>query len=393
MKKSMQLSHKKPVRKRLIDLMGDAYQRVKGNLPYNEVSEFITDEAKAVEFIRTILQDSEFKIPNKDSELYPVAQARGRHSAITFLIGLVFFEYQDFSRMIANSSFMQCGNKTSAINHLWMLTSLYHDYGYFLGDINNAEFDHKSKVKYFLLSDSCSETRLECLQKFSKRYKDVLAYTYDEIATYDKIARQWHMDNGMESIFGEKTDHGILGGIRIFDRLIRKILISDTKNVEQELLLIKTSCLTIAQHNIFKSSSLEDDLRYDVYGVDMSKLHFKSPFHIDNTTPLLLLLSLVDTFECIKRFGRGENPSKNLQPMTILSNITVSISREELYIDFSGLYKRIQGKSNDKLHNLYKKYFDGLLDLSNWTSLKCEPGESAQTVVIANRSLDCISPR
>lgn len=391
MKKRMQLSHETPVRKRLIDLMNDAYQHVKGDLPYNEVSEFITSDVKSVEFIRTILQDSEFETPNKDSELYSIAQTRGRHSAITFLIGLVFFEYQDFSRMIANSSFMQCESKTSAINHLWMLTSLYHDYGYFLTDINNAELDHKSKVKYFLLSDSCSETLLECLQKFSKRYKDVLAYTYDEIATYDKIARQWHMDNDIRSIYGEKTDHGILGGIRIYDRLIGKVLQSDIKNKDQELLLIKTSCLTIAQHNIFKSSSPKDDLRYDAYEVNMSKLHFDSSFRISNNTPLLLLLSLVDTFECIKRFGKGSNPYKNFQTLTVLSNITLSISKEKLYIDFSGLYKLIQEKANNELYRVYKKYYDGLLTLSSWTSFKCEACESAQMIVISNQNLEGIA--
>ena len=92
-------------------------------------------------------------------------------------------------------------------------------------------------------------------------------------------------------------------------------------------------------------------------------------FVIDANTPLLLLLSLVDMFECVKKLGRGENGSSYLETISILSNISLSVTEQELTIDFSKLLKRIQDKKSKELENNYKKYKENLLKLKQWTSL------------------------
>ncbi len=352
----------------LIDLANEAYLDVKGELPYYRIQEFITDDAKSVEFIRSILQDDEFNMPSRGDLLYNLAKARARHSAITFLIGLVLFKFENFERMILDSSYMQRTDGHTAAVRLWMLTALYHDYGYSLTDIRNAEIGLKSKIKYYLLDDTYPHEQLKILRQFSTCHEDALAYTYDEIEEYDKCSRRW----GWRQRSEEKVDHGILGGVRIFDRLVKRAIKEFPIN-SKELIAIKTSCLTIAQHNIFKSESKETD---NYYGDTLTKLYYASPFVIDNCAPLLLLLSLVDTFECVKKLSKGENEKQYLKTLSILSSISLRVSQEELTIDFSKLDKRIQDKNSEILKTAYMDYKQNLLKLEHWTSFAIDESES-----------------
>lgn len=349
--------------KSLYELANEAYLAIKGDIPYSNIDEFIQDGSKAAEFIRAILQDDEFKLPNKKSGLYDVAKLRARHSVITFLIGLVFFKYENFGGMIVGSSYMEKANGYMAAIRLWMLVALYHDYGYSLSDIKSSTVDLKLNIKYYLLDDTYSNKRLEILQQFSIYHNDALAYTYDEIEKYDLWSRQWRQRQEHEK---EKVDHGILGGIRIFNRLIiRALKMPQNQEYWNELLAIKASCLTIAQHNMYKSDSRERDFEY---GPDLSKLHSTSEFVVNSSTPLLLLLSLVDTFECIKNLSKGKNPKEYLQTHSVLSSIDLLISEDELIIDFSKLDKRIESKKDDNLISAYTRYKENLSNLNHWTS-------------------------
>jgi len=362
MKKQLNLSDEESLKRPLIDLINEAYSKIKRDLPYDTVQDFIKDDKKTTEFIQSILQDKEFETPDKKSKIYALAETRARHSAITFLIGLVLFQYGNLGSLILNSSYLKKADGHNTVIHLWMLTALYHDYGYFLSDIQGENIDCKAKVKYDLLEDSYPDNRLKALRQFSTYHKDVFAYTYEEIEEYEKCSRKWRKQWKDEN---EKVDHGILGGIRIFDRLIKRIINRGLPVKENELLVIKASCLTIAQHNIYKSDSIQRDKKY---GVSLKKLHSTSTFVIDSSTPLLFLLSLVDTFECVKRLSKGENKAQSLQTITVLSCINISVSQDELIIDFSELDKRVQEKENEELKKNYRNYKKNLLELKNWTS-------------------------
>ena len=224
-------------------------------------------------------------------------------------------------------------------------------------NVGNREVDCKSKVKYYLLDDAYIDESLKVLQQFSVYHSDVLAYTYDEIEKYDVCSRQWIKK------YEEKVDHGILGGIRIFDKLIKSSLKSGISSDGNELLAIKASCLTIAQHNIFKSESVEDDMHY---GDSLKKLHSTSKFVINSSTPLLFLLCLVDTFECVKKLSKGENPEQSLEAITVLSSISLCVSQEEIVIDFSELDERVMRKERGQLQENYKIYKENILNLQNW---------------------------
>lgn len=351
----------------LIELINEAYRNIKGKLPYDAIQDFITDDAKSTEFIRSILQDDEFETPDEGNELFDFAKTRARHSAITFLIGLVLLKYGNFEKMISNSSYAHKADLHNSAIQLWMITALYHDYGYFLRDIQKEDVDFRTGVKYYLLDDSYSDDQLESLQKYSLHHKDAFAFTYGEIEEYDRCSRQFRWRKNVK----EKVDHGILGGIRIFNRLIKRA--KGGIITESDLIMIKASCLTIAQHNIFKSESVESDCDY---GDALRKLHSTSTFAINADTPLLLLLSLVDTFECVKKLSKGENETSYLESISVLSSISLSVTEQELAIDFSQLIKRIEDKKSEELENKYKKYKENLLGLNQWTSLDVEETEN-----------------
>lgn len=218
------------------------------------------------------------------------------------------------------------------------------------------------------------------IQDFSLRYPHVLAYSYDEIKAYDRYARLYHSEHMNDT---EKLDHGILSGMLIFDRLAKNIKKDPSASQGERLLYAKIACLTIAQHNIYKSSNPTSDT---IYGDDLVKIHSTSNFRISNDTPLLLLLSLVDTFECIKRFGQAEN-ERYLQKRTILKNISLSVSLERIFVDYSALEKTINYKESKvpketrDLQECFQRYKDALCGLSNWTVLMADRVEENIIVI------------
>lgn len=201
----------------------------------------------------------------------------------------------------------------------------------------------------------------------------MLAYTYDEIRAYDAYAREFH--KGRHDT--EMVDHGILSGALIFDRLAKGIRKDAPNDAVKRLRFTKTACLTIAQHNIFKSPNIETDKKY---GDTLQKLHSTSDFRISLDTPLLLLLSLVDTFECIKRFGQSENERQYLQKHTILQSIVLDVLPDSLSIDYATLSGRIQAK-DERLRECFTRYKNGLCGIDYWTAL-CAERVSEERIVI-----------
>jgi len=347
----------------LMEHINSVYTNIKtGNqqLKFDKVEDFITDDSKAAEFIRVILHDDDFQSPDEGSELYEVAKVRARHSVITFLIGLVFLEFNNFEEKIGKAFFPNEPNAKDLVTRMWMITALYHDYGYFVDDLKNGKVNLKKGIKYYLLDDKYKQESLDSLSDYCLHHQAGLAYTYDEIEAYDEYARIFHQNTEGK----EKVDHGILGGVRIFQRLLSRAEKQHAQKVE--LITIKTSCLAIAQHNIFKSPSIEKDKEY---GKRLKKLYYDSNFVICDDTPLLFLLCLVDTFECVKKLSKKENKADYFETETVLSSIRISVSLDEIVIDYSELERRVSAK-NSGLQDRYLKYKGGLFGIETWTAIR-----------------------
>lgn len=370
-------------KKSLLELMDIELKLLGLPLKYTSVSDFIYDDESSASFIREMLKDEDFRTPEEASDIYDFAKTRARHSAITFLMGLVFkkFSVSFFEHGETAEATRDTGNKRyGELLRSWLITSLYHDKAYYSEHLKNGKLDYRKTFKYFLLTDEYADDRLACVANFSNRYPKVLAHTYDHILSYDSYARNYHA-NKIDG--AEKVDHGILGGIMVFNDLVRKSL--RTTKFDGELPMIKACCLTIAQHNIFKSGSAASD---QLYPSDLSYLHHDSDFRIGKGTPLLLFLCLVDTLECVKRFSKGENEKTSLQTKTVLSSIFVTVTEDEIKIDYSQLHKKIDDKGNSDFHNTYKRYLNGLLSLNEWTSFEAVANDVNPDVISISLAKD-----
>lgn len=349
--------------KSLLDLMDDELHRLPLPLKYTSVSEFINDDESSATFIRDLLKDDDFQTPDKASDIYDFAKTRARHSAITFLMGLVFRRFAGIFPLIPQTATLptHSDKKTSdQALRMWLITSLYHDKAYYSEYIKSGSLDYRKTFKYFLLTDDYSDERLECILNYRHNCPRAFAHTYANILSYDQYARNYHARE-KDSI--EKVDHGILGGVIVFNDLVRKSFKSPKST--EELPAIKACCLTIAQHNIFKSDSAQRD---KLYPSDLSYLYHDTDFRIERTTPLLLFLCLVDTLECVKRFSKGENDKTSLQTMTVLSSINISVTQDTIIIDYAKLRKRIKEKNNPAFTSNYERYYDGIRNLHEWTA-------------------------
>lgn len=355
-------------KKSLAELINEELTRM--NLPaeFNRLENFITDGKKSAEFIRFLLEDESYRLPDEQDSLYDTAELRARHSAVTFLMGLVF---RRFGGLFEAFPIEENWDEKTAVR-IWLITSLYHDKAYSSEYIKRPELEYREKFLPYLLTDDYEGGYSE-LNGFSIRYPKYLAYTYEEILNYDRYARRYHQEKQSD----EKLDHGILGGIMVFSDLAKKAI---RRKTVDELPVIKACSLTVAQHNIYKSDEKNRDKLYREYFLE--RLVSTSDFRITPEQPLLLFLSLIDTVECVKRFSKHENFENYLQTTTVLKSIKLDVQPDRIEIDFSSLRGEIAGKKKDKglnaemsLSENFEGYLGNLKNLEKWTAFRAEENE------------------
>lgn len=339
---------------------------------FSRLSDFINDGKKSADFIRYLLRGNTYDIPDKKTSLYNVAEMRARHSAVTFLMGLVF---RDFGAIFENIPLIIDIDKNSMYaQRMWLITSLYHDIAYSSTYISAAHLNYHDKFSPYLLTDDPQNLPLP--HNFSDCYPGTLAYTYDEILNYSRYAKEFHARRGDT----ERCDHGILGGLMMFSELSNK---AKRQGLPEEALVIKACSLAVAQHNIFKSPSYNSDSKYRDY--QLYNLLSTSPFRITQDKTLLLFLSLIDTIECVKKFSQKENPEKYLETLSVLKSINIAVSPDSIELDYSLLQKEIQKKQSKQLTQTFLDY-ERLLDcLHTWTifeATKSKDDECRYTITL-----------
>lgn len=347
----------------------------------SNVLELITDDEAAAKFINHLNYEDEEVFEFKNT--IPISQGRARHSVISFLLGLVIGKFKGLFGSLSSAFNDNTVQYIEEINEpyieywLWMLVSTNHDYGYYSKYVSQKIDLSDIEVKYDLFYDDNS-IPYEPLHNFEEKYPKVLKLPYEKIKNYFDYSKFYHEKEGDHE---ELCDHGILGGVLIYDKAVSKIASSLTDkeikysmsdmnrpNSVKDILFYKAICLTIAQHNIFKSSSDKKDEDYKNYGLDI--LCYDSDYFIDVDTPILALLTLVDTIECVKRFSRAENDESYLTANTVLSSIKLSVSENEIILDFSDLKDRIKKKGNEDLTHKFEEYKNGILRMETWTKFQ-----------------------
>ena len=355
--------------KTLIEWIGLALKGLDIPCEFRTFDSFITDGKKSAAFIQTVLNDEAFKIPNENDKLYEIAEMRARHSAVTFLLGLVFKQFGNLFDSIP--TIIDDYSSKNALK-MWLITSLYHDCAYSSTYILRETLNLKNIFAPYLLADEdkYQDQQLACLHNYSHRFPNTLAHTYETILNYYNYSFYYHNKDTSK----EKSDHGVLGGTIMFSKLAQKA--QKQKNIA-DLTIIKACSLAVAQHNIFKAEK-ESDTIYPKYG--LTTLLSTSSFKIQKEHALLLFLSLVDTIECVKKFSKSQNKEEYLQTLTVLGCIKAAVCDKEITLDLSDLDKEITEKRNQKnrsiLERALKDYRNSLNSLNKWTtfSAKSAPG-------------------
>ena len=334
----------------LIDLIEETLSNDSLLKPHKPILDFISNDKECVEFMNNQLDTDMFTLHEEDEDLYKLAQNRARHSVITYLLGLVLAPFGNIIDIKRDGQ-------------LWLKLSMYHDYGYFSKYVKDSTHDLRTDVKYYLLDD-CYEKELQVLNNWFTKHSEDFAFAYKEIEDYFEYSRNFHAEREKDK---EKVDHGVLGGVLVFQMLASKLLKSEKIN-KSELYNIKTFCLAIAQHNMYR---INGDNKKLAKGLRLEKLYEENSFRISRDTPLLLFLSLIDTVECVKKFSQSENDSKYFQTETTLKNLKLSVSEERIILDFSDLRKAAE---RDKKIEWFKKIFDGKNKSSGYVSGICNFG-------------------
>lgn len=85
---------------------------------------------------------------------------------------------------------------------------------------------------------------------------------------------------------------------------------------------------------------------------------------------MLLLLSLVDTIECVKTFSKKESEVSYFQTLTILNSVRLYSDKQKIIIDFSELATKIyKDKPKSGLLTELDKHIKSIIGMSNWTCL------------------------
>lgn len=316
---------------------------------HGDIARVLEDEKECQRIINKILNDDAYD-QNENQRTLGVTQERAKHILITYLIGSIFSTFGGLGEKIRKDLL-----EGDELDKIWMPTALYHDYGYYDEHIKEFNYNLEQNFKPYLLN----EKEIGSLKELRER---VMAYTLEEIINYDKYARDFHEKQDLKNAEkqNEMIDHGIFGAVKVYARQKKKIGRNER---------FRCVCLTIAQHNIFKSGENKTDIEYEKYNLD--RLNSKSEFRIDERTPLLLFLSLVDTIECAKKLGKKKNKKAYLKMKTILDNISISVTPNILEVNYSELAQKVNDKKRDELHETYKKYIEGVERIGDWTSFEC----------------------
>lgn len=270
---------------------------------------------------------------------------RSRHVVSTFLFGIVLAEmfHIDLKKEDKNSI---------RVLYLWFLSCLYHDMGY----IYESDTDIVKKTWY----NDVKKEGLDALAKsFEIKYVD-----NSEFQTYGKENIDLYLKSRLAGAT-PKLDHGIIGGLLLYDRLRlqfekawEKARIDKEKSFTRDGFFGENNRLFYSENHFSAYAKAADAIiSHNIWHTTLREYLEKSgkmdvnnlkKINIDNT--ICFLLSLADTLEPIKKYG-----IKGLEKFRI-----------EQLEDEEGC--RIQ--MDTEIYSCYEKDFFSNNSLSSWIAVK-----------------------
>lgn len=261
---------------------------------------------------------------------------RLRHIVSTFFLGTHLYynvpKIKSSIDLVLNRLKKQNPDSNITFSFIWFLICLFHDLGYLIENQDiYKDFDDfiKDKVKYFL------KERVGVPTIYENVYKDYFNYRLNSA-----------------NDFIRKPDHGICGGIILFNKL-NDILLKKQKNKKSKGLswnpklinIYRHASWVILSHNIFfiRKGGIEEKI-YRENNLDdlILEKHECSKIKLKKHS-FLFLFALVDTIDPVKTLGNYENLKKLL---------------------FKSNSNKIVFELNDK--EFQYAYFNKVCDLKNW---------------------------
>lgn len=398
----------------LLDFINNTFHEYRGHRGFfgqwKDIGDFLFDKGRCLELLYNYLDLG--NVRQHSHEFNPVSLYRSQHIFVTFLMGLGI-EYK-YNLLQGINVFNEMPDE-----HLWMLTSVVHDYGYLKEGISNCPELEDVDSQYSLLRDDCRHKQLQVVENYSKNYPQFMTYSYDMIMRYyeyNKVRMTDERRRGWFNKDNETVDHGIYGACECYkeycDFYIKyeyphNCISPDNdkddvaslgyencrpnddprilKLARTEPLLYKTACLIAAQHNMFRSSNAETDREYEEYG--LNQLYSSSPLAVTKDNPLLYLLSVVDTLECSKGFENMflDEDKEHKKPFglpieDVLKNVNIDFDEKSFAIDYAPLVDVIdhnwslcrKEEKRKKMHERLKGHVDSAAGLQAWVDCKSE---------------------
>lgn len=276
---------------------------------------------------------------------------RSHHINSVFFLGILFYYRTGLHKIYKMKS---ANPGYQSFPFLWFLIALFHDnaYAYEIGQTEMTKLDHVRtmedlkkhfNINYFLLDTKFRSNAQELLKSRN-------SYFLYRRNSGDKV-----------------VDHGLLGGILLYDRLYkireRKKQLNDETSFWSRSLIYqyKMAANAISLHNIWLPDK-KNEKDYIAYGlqnlIGLNRVKFRD-------FPLFYLLAAVDTIEPLKAFE-----SSGFDDAYILDN---------LEIEFTPRSVTISNKNGSELefaeliHKL--RYFD------NWLDLDYKKSETSLTII------------
>lgn len=340
----------------------------------------IDNREKSAKYIKTLLKE-EMDLPDKVISIENLKTKfgdRANHILYTFALGILLSDFDGLKYKIEQSYAKYFVDKNNVFFKTWLITSLYHDYGYFLFNIynsiasledfkvRNVIFDYKEEEKdamklFGLISD---------LQEKSRYSKQIYEYYFEGIV--------------LKRDTDEPFEHGIAGGYVLFDDLISYSTKKDVKSRKEikKAMGVRCNdvnndsfyqnvCYRIMEHNIWKIKY--KDSFFDSFNKTMLKDIVNNNFiKISNNEPLLFLLSLVDTIEFVKRMSTTslDNLTSQSRPTTLSKKILIDVGQNEIILDINAV-KNIVG---------FDKWKNGIVGIDDWVKVNVNYNEGIITI-------------
>lgn len=260
--------------------------------------EMLFDETASYNFIKNyfkcggkekVFKDDPYIIKNEF-----VLKERSPHIVSTFLLGIQIAKNLNFDINTKN-------NDNINFKYLWFMACLYHDIGYvYENDYNCAHLRTVQKEGLNALKDIC----------------DIKYMCDNEFKTYKKENIDLYLSNRTICSSGNigKIDHGIVGGLLLYDRLRKNFDEAWNKAKRNDPNILRNDFtykgLNFSnEHYKYYAEAADAIIAHNIWINTLNEYlikNYKEPLKgikIDKDNKIAFILALADTLEPIKKYG------------------------------------------------------------------------------------------